>query len=121
MRNVLLTDDQCYILDLLIEMEKNNSFSPGAFYRHFSVEQGKEEFYYCRIADACESLQRSGFFKSLEIDDSRSILGYKLTHEGYNYKKYNHLETKERWKERGWGFLSATAVAIIARLIEFLL
>lgn len=43
-----------------------------------------------------------------------------LTHQGKHYRELDRLETKERWKERAWGFICGLALWGVQELILLL-
>lgn len=61
-------------------------------------------------------LEKNGYVEIITSSSGLHI-GVCLSHKGANRREMHRLETKERWKERVWGFVSGVLVAILAQFI----
>lgn len=58
------------------------------------------------IRAAIRYLEDNNFVKYAYSNPGHYVLRFYLDHNGLHYKEFAHLENRERWKERLWGFIS---------------
>lgn len=61
-------------------------------------------------------LEKNGYVEIITTSSGMDI-GVRLSHKGASRKEMHRLETRERWKERAWGFVSGVLVTILAQFI----
>lgn len=61
-------------------------------------------------------LEKNGYVEIITTSSGLHI-GVRLSHKGASRKEIRRLETRERWKERIWGFVSGVLITILAQFI----
>ena len=114
----LLTSKQSEILDLLCSMTSDyQKFDEFAFYNH-PLCAGMQ---YDSIAEICRSLEEEKYIRDLNIDTEETVRFLVVTHKGRNYKEYQRIEKRERWKERFCGAIVTLIIWAIKELTVWLL
>lgn len=110
----LLIDQERSVLDALLSLSPEyQPFDNFSFYNHPVCM----EMNYDAIAEICRSLDDKKYIRDLKIDDTETIHSLVITQMGRNYKEYQRLEKRERWRERAWGFVSGAIIASIPWLL----
>ena len=68
----------------------------------------------------CKALAKQGLVEFARYSTGADM-GVALTQKGKTYKELQRLETKERWKERLYGFVSGVLITVLGGIIGKLL
>lgn len=73
------------------------------------------------IRAAIRYLKDNDFIEYVYSNPGHHALSFYLDHNGLHYKEFAHLENRERWKERLWGFISGILSTLLITWLTGLL
>lgn len=71
------------------------------------------------VLAAVKYLAENNFIEYSRLNTKKGPINmaFRLTHTGLHYKEFRHLQARERWIERIFGFVSGVLVTVVGGLI----
>lgn len=105
-----LSKSQKVVLDFCINHPCNLQ---NRFHTIEHLSAGIPDMSYDSVYETCESLAE----KSLLLWGDKQHTAVRLTGDGRDYREIDHLEKKEIWLNRLWGFLVGVATSVTVTVI----